>query len=106
MWTERMTAVDISEVFADDEVATIDTKALTYVTGGRIDAGPQTVDPKVSQAFQQGAQAFQQGCQAFVQKKQQDDQQMSSMMQQMMGGGSGGAGGAGGGGGGGKHGHG
>jgi hypothetical protein len=96
MWTERMTAVDIDDVFADEEVATLDTTALQYVTGGRIDAGPQTVDPKVMQAFQQGSQAFQQGCQAFVQKKQQDDSQTSQMMQQMMGGGRGKGGGQGG----------
>jgi hypothetical protein len=96
MWTERMTAVDIDDVFADEEVATLDTTALQYVTGGRIDAGPQTVAPNVLQAFQQGSQAFQQGCQAFVQKKQQDESQTSQMMQQMMGGGGGGGGGRGG----------
>jgi hypothetical protein len=95
MWTERMTAVDIDDVFADEEVATIDNTALQYVTGGRIDAGPQTVDPKVMQAFQQGSQAFQQGCQSFVQKKQQDDSQSMQMVQQMMGGGGKGGGGRG-----------
>ncbi|HEX4450220.1 MAG TPA: hypothetical protein VH143_05070 [Kofleriaceae bacterium] len=90
-----MTAVDIDDVFADEEVATIDNTALQYVTGGRIDAGPQTVDPKVMQAFQQGSQAFQQGCQSFVQKKQQDDSQSMQMVQQMMGGGGKGGGGRG-----------
>lgn len=82
-----MTAVDINEVFSEEDVAAIDNTALQYVTGGRIDAGPQTVAPNVLQAFQQGSQAFQQGCQAFVQKKQQDESQTSQMMQQMMGGG-------------------
>ena len=89
-----MTAVDIDDVFADEEVATIDTTALQYITGGRIDAGPQTVAPNVLQAFQQGSQAFKDGCQAFVQKKQQDESQTGQMMQQMMGAGGGGGRGA------------
>ncbi len=101
-----MTAVDITEVFSEEDVATIDSTALQYVTGGRIDAGPQTVAPNVLQAFQQGSQAFQQGCQAFVQKKQQDESQNQQMMQQMMGGGAGAGAGAGAGGGGGRGSHG
>jgi hypothetical protein len=96
-----MTAVDIDEVFSEDEVATIDPNALQYVTGGRIDAGPQTVDPKVMQAFQQGSQAVQQGLQSIAQGKQQAQSQVMQMVQQMAGGGGGGPSSAGGGG----HGH-
>jgi hypothetical protein len=61
----------------------IEPDALEAVVGGRVDAGPKTVDPKVSQTFQQCTQAFQQGCQQIAQGKQQGDQQLQGMMQQI-----------------------
>jgi hypothetical protein len=61
----------------------IEHAALDAVTGGRIDAGPKTCDPKVSQALTATSQAFQQGCQAIAQGKQQSEQQLTGMMQQM-----------------------
>jgi hypothetical protein len=91
MDTERFTAVDLVELGLES----IETCALENVVGGRVDAGPKTADPKVTQAFQQCSQSFQQGCQAIAQGKQQNQQSLMQMVQQMHGGGPG-AGGPGG----------
>ena len=78
MDTERFTAVDIAEL----ELEAIETTALEHVVGGRLDAGPKTADPKVTQAFQQCSQAFQQGCQSISQGKQQNQQQLMQALAQ------------------------
>ncbi|HEY3804193.1 MAG TPA: hypothetical protein VGL61_16365 [Kofleriaceae bacterium] len=83
MDTERFTAVDLAEL----ELEPIEAYALEAVVGGRVDAGPKTADPKVTQAFQQCSQSFQQGCQSIAQGKQQSQQGMMQMLQQMRGGG-------------------
>jgi hypothetical protein len=79
MDTERFTAVDIVELGLES----IELTALENVVGGRLDAGPKTADPKVTQAFQTCSSQFQQGCQAIAQGKQQNQQQLMGAVQQM-----------------------
>lgn len=77
----------------DEVLFTIELAALEAVTGGRIDAGPQTASPDVTKALAQCTQSFQQGCQQIAQAKQAGDQGMQQVlgqvMQQKMGGGGG-----------------
>jgi hypothetical protein len=68
----------------EDVLTAIETTALEAVTGGRMDAGPETASPETTKALAQCSQAFVQGCQQISQAKTQTDQSWQQMIGQMV----------------------